>query len=171
MSESVPDNIDVEPAPHGQSSAIVAQTAACGFYLALRPEGFTLYMSASPEHVSRMRQHVHTEALRAGGDEETADSARVVASELVGNAVRLCGPHAPVVVQVDRAPGEVCVRVHDPVPAVIPERREVPPDNAELESGRGLWILDALAPGWTVEPSPFGKLVGCRLPIPERRSA
>jgi anti-sigma regulatory factor (Ser/Thr protein kinase) len=147
------------------------EVAECGFYLALRPGGFILYMSASAEHLHEMRARVFKEVCGAGIGEEVADAARLVASELVGNAVRLCGPWAPVVVQLDGLPDGVLVQVHDPEPAAVPERREVPPDNDESESGRGLWILDVLAPGWSVKPTPFGKQIRCHLPCQGRSCA
>jgi hypothetical protein len=34
-----------------------------------------------------------------------------------------------------------------------------------------LWILDVLAPGWSVKPTPFGKQIRCRLPYPGRNCA
>ncbi|WP_055524637.1 ATP-binding protein, partial [Streptomyces graminilatus] len=122
------------------------ELAECGFYLAIRPDGFVLHMSASAEHLREMRVRVFREVFGAGAGEEVADAARLVASELVTNAVRLCGPWTPVVVQVAGLPDQVLVEVHDPEPAAVPNRGEEPPDNDRSESGRGLWILDVLAP-------------------------
>lgn len=161
----------VLPGPSNPPSAHALEMAECGFYLALRPDGFDLHMSASPEHLREMRARVFKELCGAGVDETVADAARLVASELVGNAVRLCGPWAPVVVQVTSSPGEVLVQVHDPEPAVAPRRRHQRPDNDRSESGRGLWILDVLAPGWTVHPTPVGKQIRCRLPYQGRNCA
>ncbi|MEV1009847.1 ATP-binding protein [Streptomyces sp. NPDC049881] len=146
------------------------KVAACGFFLAIRPDGFVLHMSASREHMRRMRAHVFAAVADAGAGERVADAARLVASELVGNAVRLCGPWTPVVVQIVRRPDLVEVQVHDPEPAAMPDRRAEPPDNDGLESGRGLWILDALAPGWTVESTAVGKQVTATLPCGELAS-
>ncbi|MFF7191313.1 ATP-binding protein [Streptomyces sp. NPDC008222] len=121
-------------------------------------------MSASPEHLREMRQVVFTAVTGSGIGEAIAESARLVASELVSNAVRLCGPWAPVVVQVYPHQDHVLVQVHDPEPSALPERQGQAPDSADAETGRGLWILDALAPGWTVEPTPVGKQITCALP-------
>lgn len=151
--------------------ASLSKVAACGFYLALRPDGFVLHMSASAAHVSEMRERAFTRVNEASVGEETADAARLVASELVGNVVRICGPFTPVVVRVGGLPDEVWVDVHDPEPSVLPHRRQVPPDNGEFESGRGLWILDVLAPGWTVEPTELGKRVRCRVLLAGRKGA
>jgi anti-sigma regulatory factor (Ser/Thr protein kinase) len=138
--------------------------ASCGFYLVHRDTGFALYMSASKEHLREMRQAVFKAVAGAGIGEEVAESARLVASELVGNAVRACGPWAPVVVQVYPGERDVQVQVHDPEPDARPVRGERAPDNAEEVTGRGLWILDAIAPGWTVETTPLGKQISCTLP-------
>ncbi|MEU6442491.1 ATP-binding protein [Streptomyces sp. NPDC047046] len=139
------------------------EVADRGFYLVLRADGFVLHMSAGPDDLREMRDRVYSQVLGSGASEEIAEAARLLASELVGNAVRWCGSHAPVVVKISGLPREVVVRVHDPAPDAAPRRRSAAPDNAEHESGRGLWILDALAPGWTVEPTSFGKQICCRL--------
>ncbi|MBK3625729.1 ATP-binding protein [Streptomyces sp. MBT49] len=139
--------------------------ASCGFYLVHRGTGIALHMSASPEHLREMRQAVYKAVAGSGIGEAVAEAARLVASELVGNAVRACGPWVPVIVQVDPGEGAVRVHVHDPQPAALPERGERSPDNSEAETGRGLWILDAIAPGWTVETTPVGKQVSCTLPV------
>lgn len=94
-----------------------------------------------------------------------------MASELVANVVRMCGPFTPVVVRVGGLLDEVWVDVHDPEPSVLPQRRQVPPGNGEFESGRGLWTLDVLAPGWTVEPTELGKRVRCRVLLAGRKGA
>ena len=157
-----------EPPLHATVSAPVPgcppQIAACGFYLAIRPGGFVLYMSASRDHMRQMRAHVFQAVAGTGVDEVVADAARLVASELVGNAVRLCGPWTPVVVSITSKPDYIQVQVHDPEPAVMPDRRAEPPDNAASESGRGLWILDCLAPGWKVESTVIGKQITATLP-------
>lgn len=145
--------------PHGPATEV----AACGFYLLQHAGGLVLHMSSSPDHLKEMRAYVFKAVTGAGIDEGVAEAARLVASELVGNAVRLCGPWTPVIVQVFTGRGEVLVRVHDPEPDAVPSRQETPPDSAESESGRGLWILDVLAPGWTVEPTPVGKQISCTL--------
>jgi anti-sigma regulatory factor (Ser/Thr protein kinase) len=143
----------------------VSPQASCGFYLVHHGARFALHMSASPEHLQEMRQAVFKAVTGAGIGEAIAESARLVASELVGNAVRLCGPWAPVVVQVHPQEDHVLVQVHDPESAALPKRRGQAPDSADTEAGRGLWILDALAPGWTVEPTAVGKQITCVLPV------
>ncbi|MFJ5226177.1 ATP-binding protein [Streptomyces sp. NPDC088400] len=87
-------------------------------------------------------------------------------SELIGNAVRACGDHVPVVVEVYAVSFGVAVTVHDPDPDTVPRRRGVALDNAVAESGRGLVLLDLLAPGWHVIRSSIGKQVRCRVACP-----
>ncbi|WP_189097600.1 ATP-binding protein [Streptomyces kronopolitis] len=144
--------------------------AACGFYLVHRADGFALHMSASAQHLREMRAEVFKAVTGAGGGEDVADRARLVASELVGNAVRLCGPWTPVIVQVVHHDQHVLVQVHDPEPAALPARRPQAQDNADAEGGRGLWILDALAPAGRCTTPPVGKQITCTLlcrdPVP-----
>ncbi|MCZ4118682.1 MULTISPECIES: ATP-binding protein [unclassified Streptomyces] len=150
------------PGPHASPPS----PAACGYYLLPRPGGFVLHMATSPEHLRRMRAQVFQSVTATCHDEQVASDAQLVASELVGNAAALCGPWAPVVVTVRRSEHNVHVRVHDPLDDRAPARTGALPDNAQAESGRGLWIVDALAPGWTVQRTPLGKQISCTLPCP-----
>ncbi|MFJ4412999.1 ATP-binding protein [Streptomyces sp. NPDC088925] len=137
--------------------------AAPGYYQAPRPGGIELHMSTSSEHMSRMRAAV-SDAVRAGGkSEEAVEAARLVASELVGNAVAACGACTPVIVQVFVDAEHVVIQVHDPEGGAMPVRRE--PERFD-ESGRGLLILDHLAPGWAARRTPFGKQVTATLSLP-----
>ncbi|MCC9312085.1 ATP-binding protein, partial [Kitasatospora sp. RB6PN24] len=77
---------------------------------------------------------------------------------------RACGEHVPLVVEVHRAENDAVVTVHDPLFGAGPRRTDTAPDSDEAESGRGLVLLDILAPGWTVKPSPIGKRIRCRIP-------
>jgi hypothetical protein len=93
----------------------------------------------------------------------TAESAQLVVSEPAGNSVRAVGEHTPVVVEVCATTG-VGVNVHDPDPGALPARGRTALDSAEAESGRGLHLLDLLAPGRHIGRSPIGKQVRCRVP-------
>jgi hypothetical protein len=53
--------------------------------------------------------------------------------------------------------------VHDPAADVLPCRSTVAMDSDNAESGRGLGLLDMLAPGWDVVSSPVGKQIRCRI--------
>jgi hypothetical protein len=63
------------------------------------------------------------ELLSHGIDAEAVHSAQLVLSELVGNSVRACGEHVPLVVEVYVTSYGVAVNVHDPEPGVLPRRR------------------------------------------------
>jgi len=78
-------------------------------------------------------------------------------SELIGNSVRACGDHVPLAVEVYATSYGIAVHVHDPDPRALPRRRATPLDSAEAESGRGLGLVELLAPGWHVRRSAIGK--------------
>ncbi|MGP3635278.1 hypothetical protein ACTU45_18235 [Streptomyces sp. 24-1644] len=60
----------------------------------------------------------------------------------------------------------IAVNVHDPDPRAVPRRRGIALDDAEAEAGRGLALLDLLAPGWRMVRSSIGKQIRCRIPCP-----
>jgi hypothetical protein len=97
---------------------------------------------------------------------DTVENVQLVASELVGNAVRAYGDLVPLVVEVetDDAEAGVWVKVHDPDPVRRPRRSRVAMDDAEAVCGRGLSLIDFLAPGWDVSVTPIGKQVRACLP-------
>jgi anti-sigma regulatory factor (Ser/Thr protein kinase) len=91
---------------------------------------------------------------------EVTDDARLIASELVTNAVRAGSPAVHLVLEVHH--GTVTLEVHDDVPDPPVLRRPGPGAN----TGRGLLIVDALAEAWGAEPSTDGKVVWARLAVP-----
>jgi anti-sigma regulatory factor (Ser/Thr protein kinase) len=134
-----------------------------GFFLQSRPRGFSAHLVASAGHLREVRHLTLVTLEKAGVDAEVCQAAELLVSELVGNAVHACGPHVPLVVEVDAEAGGVFVRVHDPLGDKLPERSTTPLDDADAESGRGLLIVDALAPHWTVHRTPIGKQIVCPL--------
>jgi anti-sigma regulatory factor (Ser/Thr protein kinase) len=134
-----------------------------GYYLRHRPRGFAAHLCASPSNLRAVREQTRS-ALRAYGvTKDAADSVVLVVSELVGNAIRACGDHVPLVVEVYLTSYGIAVNVHDPEPAALPRRRTTAVDSDEAEGGRGLAIVDLLAPGWHVRRSAIGKQVRCRV--------
>ncbi|MCD9872564.1 ATP-binding protein [Streptomyces sp. NR30] len=104
--------------------------------------------------------------LECWGLHEFVEDAVQVVSELVTNSVQ----HAAG--QSADDPG--CCRLtvqrptHDVVAVIVsdssPRRPVRCQPNAESENGRGMLLLDALAPGWRVIPTPSGgKAVHCEL--------
>ncbi|GCB50001.1 Cys-tRNA(Pro) deacylase ybaK [Streptomyces sp. NL15-2K] len=102
--------------------------------------------------------------MAQGIGDDAVDSAQLVLSELVGNSVRAYGDYVPLVVEVYVTGYGVAVNVHDPDPGTLPMRRATPLDCAEAEAGRGLGLVDLLAPGWQVRRSAIGKQVCCWVP-------
>ncbi|MEE1821234.1 ATP-binding protein [Streptomyces sp. BE20] len=136
-----------------------------GLYLANRPGGITAHLTADRDTVQTVRALALTVLIAHGVDLETAEAARLVLSELIGNAVRACGEHVPLVVEVHRSrAADAVVTVHDPLADAAPRRTGHAPDDDEAESGRGLLLLDILSPGWTVQPSAIGKSIRSRIP-------
>jgi anti-sigma regulatory factor (Ser/Thr protein kinase) len=129
--------------------------------------GFRADLTASREAFSGVRALTREVPSMYGTDQSLAESAELVVSELMGNAVRASSSNEAValVVEVHANQPGIEVIVHDTVPGQ-PSRSEAALDSAEAESGRGLGILDALTDGWSVEPSTepsFTKMIRCRV--------
>ncbi|MFF7439462.1 ATP-binding protein [Streptomyces sp. NPDC008122] len=138
-------------------------SSAPGFYFRHRNQGFAAHITASPAALRLVRELTATVVTLYGVDEDAAESARLVVSELAGNSVRACGDHVPIVVEVYVTLLGVSINVHDPDPSALPCRRAVALSSSEAESGRGLALLDLLVPGWQVRRSPVGKQIRCCL--------
>jgi anti-sigma regulatory factor (Ser/Thr protein kinase) len=135
-------------------------------FLRHRVRGFVAQMTATADTLSTVRQLTVTVPVAYGADREVAEAAELVVSELVGNAVRACDDRSPlVVVEVTVTDTGIAVDVHDPLGDLLPIRREKAMHSDDAESGRGLHLLDVLAPGWTVEPSPIGKRISCHVRV------
>ncbi|WP_314223598.1 ATP-binding protein [Streptomyces zaehneri] len=135
-----------------------------GLALTERRRGFCAEMTASREAFSAVRALTRAVATTYSADPGLADSAELVVSELMGNVLRANSENEPVllIAEVSAVPSGVEVIVHDAVPGQ-PDRRDGALDSAEAMSGRGLHLLDLLTDHWTVEPSPLGKRIRCRL--------
>ncbi|MFJ7277949.1 ATP-binding protein, partial [Kitasatospora sp. NPDC098663] len=66
---------------------------------------------------------------------------------------------------VDAGADGVRLRVHDPEPGELPGSAGGLVD-AMAESGRGLFLVSALAPDWDAVLTPVGKQIRCLLPYP-----
>ena len=95
--------------------------------------------------------------LYAWGLEDLVDSACLAITELVANAVRHCRlPGGLIEVTVLRSgESQVRIAVQDSCPSPV-SKREVTPDE---ESGRGLFLVEAVSSSWGSTPLPQGKLV------------
>ncbi|MBS2531171.1 ATP-binding protein [Catenulispora sp. NF23] len=92
--------------------------------------------------------------LRSWGLTEYADTARLLTSELVTNAVR--HGRGPVGLRVSRRHPETVVEVRDHGKGEV---RPSPGLTADTETGRGLAIVELLADRWGVVPGDAGKTV------------
>ena len=94
-------------------------------------------------------------------DPAAADTAALLVTEVVTNAV-LHAKGAGLSLTIDEVMSDVMhVSVRDQSRR-IPRRRATPPD--ELQSGRGLWLVEALSSSWGWEPLRGGKRVWFELP-------
>lgn len=102
-------------------------------------------------------------------EEDVRESALLVVSELVTNAVKHTSSEDLVEVSLEFHQAEVRVAVADSSPA-IPRQRAA---GADEESGRGLAIVEAIARRWGVEPvgTAAGKRVYAVLALDPARCA
>jgi anti-sigma regulatory factor (Ser/Thr protein kinase) len=123
-----------------------------------------LELAALPSAVPCARGHVRAVALEWGLPRDLADTAALLASEIVTNAVRaseglLINPALGIVpvVRVSLASDRVSIllRVWDGGDG-MPVRHEAGPAD---ENGRGLMIIDTLGTDWGTYRTPDGKIV------------
>jgi len=92
------------------------------------------------------------------------ESVRLLVSELVGNAIR--HGHGEIGLRVQRTGrGSVRVEVSDSNPTA--PHVVAPPPTPDMDSGRGMLIVQALASSWGTRPDPTssGKTVWCELDL------
>ena len=107
-----------------------------------------------PQSARAARRFVRC-ALAAHGLE--TEAAELIVSELMANVVRHARTRVQIRVQVD--PSAVRLELRDGN-AILPAVKDAAED---AESGRGLFIVDALARSWTVEGSHGGKCIRVEL--------
>ncbi|SCK46774.1 Anti-sigma regulatory factor (Ser/Thr protein kinase) [Streptomyces sp. WMMB 714] len=120
--------------------------------------GYSETLPRAPESVATARRLVRT-ALATWRLEQLSDSAALVVSELVTNAVQHARSSAIRVVVTRPGPASVHVAVVDksrvaPVPCRASE---------DDEGGRGLALVELLADKWGADPLPWGKRVWAEL--------
>ncbi|MDV6291305.1 ATP-binding protein [Streptomyces sp. UP1A-1] len=99
-------------------------------------------------------------SLTHWGRSDLADTAELLLTELVTNALRhACGTEIGVRIYLRDA--QLVIEVNDGSP-VAPMPRPAGPDD---ETGRGLFLVEALADSWGV--SPDGTTTWCTLPLTE----
>lgn len=101
-----------------------------------------------------------------GSPAPVVDDARLVATELVANAIRHADPlgNARILVRWRQVGDDLLLSVYDGGGAALPTLRH-PADDSE--SGRGLAIIDALSLKWSVEWLRGARAVHVYLPLGE----
>jgi anti-sigma regulatory factor (Ser/Thr protein kinase) len=137
-------------------------------------------LAASPSAPYQARRQVRRAMASLGIDPEVIETAALIASELVANAARAAHEgraegelSAPSMGQIlvtlwyGRQALRIEVTDGSPSPPVL---KRAPPD---AESGRGMFIVDALAAEWSYSflPAGLGKTVYCVLPMQDRPDA
>ncbi|WP_233221401.1 ATP-binding protein [Streptomyces carminius] len=128
--------------------------------------GYNVTKTRTPQTAQDARRLARV-ALCAWGLENAAETAALLLSELIANAVRhACGPSIRIVI--DRpAQDRVYVAVVDRAPRQVPEVRAPGP---EAVSGRGLVLVEELADRWGCEVlgpvrRPWGKRVWAEMTV------
>ncbi|MFJ1742601.1 ATP-binding protein [Streptomyces microflavus] len=135
-----------------------------GMYLRSTAGAFTAHLAAGEQALRRLRE-LTDQALQGRCTQDTTDSAKLVLSELVGNAVRAGGDQVPLIVEVQATEtGAATVSVTDPIPDRLPRASPTEMADPEAESGRGLPLLHVLCEEIDIDISVVGKRIRCRLP-------
>ncbi|MCI3276470.1 ATP-binding protein [Streptomyces cylindrosporus] len=124
-------------------------------------------LAGEEREVSLARRKV-VDKVRAWGvplDDETADAIRLVASELISNAV--VHGEGPVTVALYHRPGRLVIDVLDANPAAP----QTSCAQAQDESGRGLALVELLASRCAWEPVGQGKHVWAEIALPKAAPA
>jgi anti-sigma regulatory factor (Ser/Thr protein kinase) len=120
-----------------------------------------LALAPSAETGSLARRALRQLFATAAIDEETRETAVLLANELVTNAVE----HGGGTTYLDAAVQDRAIRLEVTDSSSVAPRPST--DVGDLaERGRGLLLIDALASRWGVQPKLDGKTVWCELALP-----
>ncbi|MFE7274484.1 ATP-binding protein [Streptomyces sp. NPDC057623] len=124
-----------------------------------QPARFVISCNRAPQQVRQLRR-ISADHLRLWGVGSCVDTAKLLISELVTNAVRY-GETEDVTFSVSYWRGEVRIEVADGTPG----RPQVKRPTTDEESGRGMLIVEALAENWGT--SKDGTTTWCTIAVPE----
>lgn len=132
-------------------------------------EAVTMRVPFEPSSAGVVRDELRAWLAQQGTDERTVEDARLVVSELVGNALRHATPVEQGIVLVGwRADeGRLSFQVSDGGAETLPQQRVADP---QATDGRGLQIVSALADRWWVDSAPDGTTVHAEIPLPRAGS-
>ena len=118
----------------------------------------------SPRSAARVRDALASWLDHRGSAAEVVDDARLIATELIGNAVRHASPlgNGTVLVRWEAVDSTLALSVCDGGGADDPTQVDAAPDDV---SGRGLAIVDALSSRWWVERASHLHTVHVRLAL------
>ena len=124
----------------------------------------TMNIPFSPESASRVRAALESWLDHRGSDQDVVDDARLIATELVGNAVRHASPlnNGTVLVRWREEDSTLVLSVADGGGPTRPHK-----ENPSLEDvhGRGLRIVETLSNRWWVEQSSHLRTVHVQLAL------
>jgi anti-sigma regulatory factor (Ser/Thr protein kinase) len=123
--------------------------------------GLSLELQASVTAAREARRALRSWLRRRRGGPAVGETAELLVSELVTNAVRHTSSPA---VSVSAAVVDHQLRVVVGDSQVDQPRRPAQLPDSASPGGRGLWILDALSSGWGSQPTAAGKDVWFVLP-------
>jgi len=117
-----------------------------------------------PASAGRVRAALGSWLDHRGSPPDVVDDAWLVATELVGNAVRHASPlgNGTMLVRWQEEDAALELTVCDGGGPTVPEQKEAAPYDV---SGRGLTIVDALASAWWIEHGNPVHTVHVRLPL------
>lgn len=124
----------------------------------------TTSLEPRPEKVAAGRRFVRG-VLTSWHQAELADTASLLASEILTNAVRYA--RQAITLRLHRMPDEIITEVADDC-TQLPRRQSPEPDD---EFGRGLTLVEALARSWGILPADSGKIVWFTLAAEKHRDA
>jgi len=124
----------------------------------------SMSMPFSPESASRVRDALENWLDHRGSAPRVVEDARLIATELVGNAVRHASPlgNGTVLVRWQEEDSTLTLSVCDGGGSTEPEQVEPAPYDV---GGRGLKIVDALSSNWWVEHASHLHTVHVRLSL------
>ena len=111
-------------------------------------------LPSHPSAVPAARRFASQHLLDFNGSPEAVDKARLLVTELATNAVMHARSPIRLTVESHDDSVRVEVRDDDPRPIEAPAAPEV-----DATSGRGLWLVDALACAWGVNRNERGKTI------------
>ncbi|MFD7512449.1 ATP-binding protein [Streptomyces sp. NPDC059853] len=113
------------------------------------PPGERFELPSRPASVAAARELVRHRLTGWGVPRDLVDTARLIVSELVTNAL-LHTASDRIVCRVERRGRQLRIEVADQGPGLDPRVPAAGPSDPDAEGGRGLLLLDAMAARWGV---------------------